>query len=146
MPSPKSEHQPALRRLNDGRIYVREFTPPTKEIKTAGGILIPTASVRGEGYRKVNEQHQEVIVELDKSCVYGRVTACGMKANRSNCVAVPKELQGDFPLPPGTWVKISGSAKNTAYKVSAEEMAYNTWDVQEWVLPSEGRPEWAPEE
>lgn len=129
---------PAKRNVADGRVFIKEFQPSFETV-SAGGIVLTESAVLGKA--SLSRDGQRVLTP-DKSVVYGVVTGCGLKAERSSIKPIPREDQGDFPLPIGTLVKVSKASAD--HVVSPGELAFPTWDVLEWVKPGEPRPSWAP--
>lgn len=135
----KEAAQKFVWRMNDGRIAIRPLRP---KIRQDGTIILPEATKLGCGIQD-SKGHT---IEIDKSCIFGKVVACGPKANRGTCVTTDDIPQGDFPLPVGTLVVISGAV--AAWKIDPNDEVYgfNTSEIHHWVLPGDPRPSWAPEE
>lgn len=138
LPSKHSDNP--TRHVADGRVFVKEFTPCYPEMKTSGGILIPGQASMGKAFYKRKDDGSEEMIQADSSVVFAVVTGCGLKINRSTCQPFPPEDQRDFPLPIGSYVKISRCVDHT---VGPNEKSYNTYDIQEYVLAGEPVPEWA---
>lgn len=132
-----------MRKVDDGYVIFRELDPRWPEQKV-GNIVIPSKVTEGRAFiARDPNTGREAVVSSDKSVLYGRVIGCGLKADRTTCRPFPQELQGDYPLPNGTWVK---ARRANDWKVGPNEQAINTWDIIEHTLPGSPTPEWAPEE
>jgi hypothetical protein len=71
----------------------------------------------------------------NKTIIYGVVTECGLECERNttNVFDVDKR-DPNFPLPPGTLVKVTNSMDHTT---GPKEKAYSTWDSIEYKLQGE---------
>ncbi len=124
----------APRHVADGRIFMREYDPvwPDSMKVTAGGILLPDSAVDGSAIINKNGD----MLKPDKRTIYGVVTGCGFKANRTTTERLPMDQQKDFPLPVKTLVKLSRAVD---HRISPGEESQNTWDLHEYLLPGEYR-------
>ncbi len=154
MPTKRATSEPVYR-LNAGRVFVRPF-----EIKLSGmsegkfgrPIHMVESAEQSERLGKPRYAANGQLLKADESVIYARVLACGEYANRQTCVPIDQKTLSDnsplrdFPLPPGTWVIISGSI--IPHKVDPFDTiySYNTSELQRWFLPTDPRPSWAPEE
>lgn len=123
--------QDVQRHIADGRIFINVYEPrwPDKSHYTSGGILIPDTAVSGAAVKDNNDN----IKKPDKQSVFGVVIACGRMVERTTLVP----LKGDdaTPLPKGSLVKVIQTSVD--WQVAPGQMAYNTYDIQEWLLPGE---------
>lgn len=136
---PRIVSQTQPRRVGDGRIFIKEYTPkyPETLLRSSGQhgkqILYTDAYLLGR--ESVNAKGE--LIKVDKRVVYGVVTACGTLVNRSTTERFGPEKQGDFPLPSGTLVKVSKASAD--WRTAPDEDSYPTYDVIEWLLPGEHR-------
>lgn len=68
----------------------------------------------------------------NKKVIYGVVTACGFECERNSVNLLPENHRDkDFPLPPGTLVKVTNSVDHVT---APQEASFSTWDTLEHKL------------
>lgn len=122
------------RHVADGRIFLREYDPvwPDSLKKTEGGILLPDSVVSGTAV--MNKAGD--MLKPDKRTIFGVVTGCGYRANRTTVERLPMDQQDGFPLPDGSLVKLSRAVD---HRIAPNEESQNSWDLHEFLLPNEWR-------
>ena len=127
---PKVAIHESPRKMNAGCVCFQEITPKCKTEYFAGSqIAMPQITATGSA---------------DNSNIYhGRITASGLAANRTTCEPFDsnkQEIMG-FPLTTGTFVRVR---KVCAWRVSANELGCNSWDIID-MFPADNPPDWAKE-